>query len=70
LSAYKWSELVKCLKSIGFKGPFVEKGKKHPYFMTRGTVKLHIPNKHKDSITEPLLTLLREQGSVAKEECA
>ncbi|NLN86355.1 MAG: hypothetical protein GX133_01920 [Syntrophomonadaceae bacterium] len=69
MSALKWRELVKCLKSIGFKGPFKQKGRPHPFYMTRGETKLRIPNVHGDAIGESLLSLLRSQGNISKEEC-
>jgi hypothetical protein len=69
MSALKWKQLVKCLKSIGFVGPFKLKGKKHPFFMKRGIITLHIPNDHGDTIGEDLLTQLRYQGSISKNEC-
>lgn len=69
MSALKWRELVKCLKSIGFKGPFKQKGRPHPFFMTRGETKLRIPNDHGDAIGESLLSSLRSQGNISKDEC-
>jgi len=69
MSAYKWQEFVKCLRSIGFKGPYVMKGTKHPFYMTRGETKLRIPNDHGSPIGEPLISELRRQGSITKDEC-
>jgi hypothetical protein len=69
LSSLSWNELVKCLRGMGFQGPYSKKGGKHPLFMIRGTTKLRIPNKHKNDIHLPLLKDLKKQGSISETEC-
>ncbi len=55
-----WHELVRRLRVLGFSGP--ESGGKHP-FMVKGTLRLRIPNDHREDIRAPLLAeILRQAG--------
>lgn len=60
---------IKCLKSLGFEGPFIGQGP-HPSFMVRGTLKFKLPNPHKKKdIYGDLLKSLKRQAGVTDEEC-
>lgn len=62
-------DIIKCLKKIGFEGPF-NAGGKHPAYMTRGALKFKLPNPHKTKdIGDPLLSRLKKQAMVTEEEC-
>jgi len=59
-------ELVKKLKSFGFKGPY--SGGRHQ-FMAKETLKIRIPNPHKSrDISEPLLNEILRQAGISKSE--
>ncbi|PKM77098.1 MAG: hypothetical protein CVU90_08835 [Firmicutes bacterium HGW-Firmicutes-15] len=63
------ADIIRCLKSLGFKGPVIGQGP-HPSFMIRGTVKLQLPNPHKKKdVYDPLLSKLKRQAEVTDEEC-
>lgn len=64
------TDIIKCLKKLGFKGPINKKGGDHPEFMERGSLKLKLPNPHKGKdVHDPLLSELRKQAGLTKEEC-
>ena len=65
LSALSWQELVSGLKRFGFEGPWG--GGKHLY-MTRGNLRLHLPNPHKREISVDLLMKLLKQAEIPREE--
>ncbi len=59
-------DLIKRLKEFGFNGPF--SGSKHPY-MVKGTLKLTIPNKHKEKEIWPeLLEKILNQAKISRDE--
>lgn len=64
-------EGVRCLKDIGFSGPYTSgKNSPHPAYMVRGNVKLNLPNPHKrKDIGIPLLNKLKKKGRIKDEEC-
>ena len=61
----KRSEFISRLKSFGFEGPFT--GGKHE-FMIRDTVRLTIPNPHKEEIGVDLLSRILRQADIRREE--
>jgi len=55
-------EIIRKLKKIGFSGPY--SGGKHQ-FMTKGSLKLRIPNPHKaGDITDTLLREILKQAGI------
>ena len=65
LLAVSWNTLVKKLKALGFEGPY--KGGRH-YFMTKGTLRLTIPNPHSDDIGIPLLKEILARAGIDRNE--
>ena len=61
----KRSELIKCLKLLGFEGPY--SGGKHQ-FMFKGSLRLTIPNPHQGDISKGLLTKILRQAGIEREE--
>lgn len=59
------TELVHRLRNLGFDGPFI--GGSHQ-FMVRGSVRLIIPNPHRQEIGLDLLTRILRQAGVSREE--
>jgi predicted RNA binding protein YcfA (HicA-like mRNA interferase family) len=56
----KRRELVRCLRQLGFRGPFA--GGKHQ-FMVKDGLRVRIPNPHREDIGRNLLgEILREAG--------
>ena len=65
LGPIKRRELVLCLRQLGFHGPFT--GGKHQ-FMVKGSVRVRIPNPHREDIGIHLLReILREAGIAISE---
>lgn len=62
--AIKRKELIRCLKKLGFKGPF--SGGKHQY-MIKENMRLTIPNPHQKEISVSLLMRILRQGKISKE---
>ena len=60
-----WKKLVQKLGKFGFEGPY--SGGKH-LFMKRGSLKLHIPYKHKGDISIGLLNEILKQARIDKKE--
>ena len=63
--AVSFRELVVGLKHFGFEGPF--SGGKH-LFMTRGSLRLTLPNPHREDIGVDLLKRLLRQAGIASED--
>jgi predicted RNA binding protein YcfA (HicA-like mRNA interferase family) len=59
------NELIKRLRELGFKGPF--SGGKHLY-MIKDTLRLTIPNPHKQVSGIDLLTRILKQAGIARNE--
>jgi len=59
------SDLIRCLKQIGFDGPY--SGGKHQY-MIKDELKLTIPNPHKGDISVGLLNRILRQANISREE--
>lgn len=57
-----WRNLVQMLRRFGFDGPY--SGGRH-LFMTKGLLKLHIPNPHRDEISKHLLSEILRQAEIS-----
>jgi len=58
-------ELVQRLRKLRFDGPFT--GGRHE-FMVRGSVRLILPNPHRQEIGPDLLTRLLRQAGISRED--
>lgn len=58
-------ELVQRLRELGFEGPFT--GGRHE-FMVRGSVRLILPNPHRQEISTDLLSRILRQAGIEREE--
>ncbi len=63
--AVKRRKLIRCLKHLGFEGPFT--GGKHQ-FMVRGDVAVRMPNPHQGDIGKDLLSRILRQAGVSRDE--
>ncbi|PSB26209.1 type II toxin-antitoxin system HicA family toxin [Stenomitos frigidus] len=61
----KWRDMVFALRQAGFDGPYP--GGKHQY-MTRGGLKLTIPNPHDRDIDRTLLSKILRQAGISRDE--
>lgn len=57
--------LIKKFRALGFEGPFT--GGRHA-FMTRGTLKVRIPNEHGEDIGVALLREILRQAEIGEKE--
>ena len=57
-------EVIRKLRRLGFEGPFA--GGKHE-FMTRGRLKLYVPNPHGSDLSAGLVTRLLKEAGIAEE---
>jgi len=58
-----WRKLVKNFRKLGFNGPCG--GGRH-MFMKKGSLKLHIPNKHEGDISVGLVVEILQQAGIDK----
>jgi predicted RNA binding protein YcfA (HicA-like mRNA interferase family) len=58
-------ELVRCLKQVGFEGPY---SGGRCQCMVKGTLTIHIPNPHEADIGRELLTRILRQASISRAE--
>lgn len=58
-------ELIQRLRRLQFEGPFT--GGRHE-FMVRGSVRLIVPNPHRQEISADLLVRILRQAGVSREE--
>lgn len=58
-------KLVQNFRKLGFEGPY--SGGNHQ-FMKKGTLKVHIPSKHKGDISAGLVSAIICQAGISKEE--
>ncbi len=63
--AIKRRDLIRALKRFGFDGPFP--GGNHQY-MSKGELKLRIPNPHQGDISIGLLARVLHQAQISREE--
>ena len=59
----KRKDLIRYLKKIGFQGPF--SGGKHQ-FMLKDSLRLTLPNPHKQDISSGLLLRILKQAGIAR----
>ncbi|MGC8612448.1 MAG: type II toxin-antitoxin system HicA family toxin [Athalassotoga sp.] len=65
ISSISRNELIYKLRKFGFKGPY--KGSKHA-FMIKNTLRLTIPNPHKEDISVDLLKRILKQAGISQDE--
>ena len=65
LTPVAFDELVRKLHALGFEGPFA--GGKH-LFMIRGSLRLTIPNPHRQDIGVDLLRRILRRGEIDRDE--
>lgn len=63
--AIKRRDLIGCMHTLGFDGPY--SGKKHR-FMTKGALRVRIPNPHKSDISKGLLLQILAEAGISREE--
>jgi len=61
----KRHDLIRYLARLGFKGPV--SGGKHA-FMIKGTIRIRLPNPHKDDIGVAILARVLRQAGISREE--
>lgn len=61
----KRSELIRCLKLLGFEGPY--SGGKHQ-FMVKDSLRLTILNPHQGDISKGLLAKILRQAGIGRDE--
>ena len=61
----KRRDLIRALKGFGFNGPFP--GGNHQY-MSKGELKVRIPNPHQGDISISLLARVLHQAQISREE--
>lgn len=60
-----WRKFVQNFRKLGFEGPY--SGGKH-LFMKKGSLKVHIPSKHKGDISAGLVNEILRQAGIDKQE--
>jgi hypothetical protein len=65
LTPVSWNTLLQRLRVLGFDGPY--KGGRH-YFMTKGSLRLTIPNPHSEDIGIPLLKEILNRAGIDRDE--
>jgi predicted RNA binding protein YcfA (HicA-like mRNA interferase family) len=65
LGSIKRRDLIRRLHELGFNGPY--SGGNHQ-FMSRGSLKLRIPNPHQSDISLPLLGRILDQAGITEHE--
>lgn len=60
-----WRKLVQKFHKLGFDGPY--SGGRH-LFMSKGTLKVRIPNKHSVDISKHLISEILRQANISGEE--
>ncbi len=58
-----WRKLIQNFRKLGFEGPY--SGGKH-LFMKKGSLKIHIPSKHKSDISARLVNEIIRQTEIDK----
>ncbi len=58
-------DLIVCLRSLGFEGPY--SGKKHQ-FMSKGALRVRIPNPHRGDISKGLLAQILAEADISRDE--
>jgi len=65
LKSISWRNLVGKFRRLGFDGPY--SGSRH-LFMTKGNLKVRIPNPHKGDISKSLIGEIIKQAGISKDE--
>jgi len=65
LGPVKRRDLIRYLRELGFSDP--ESGGKHE-FVTRGALRVWLPNPHGDTISRDLLSRLLRQAGISRDE--
>lgn len=65
LTAVSRRELLRRLRGLGFEGPYA--GGRHE-FVTRGSVRLVLPNPHRQEISVDLLVRILRQAGITRDE--
>lgn len=65
LTPVSWNTMVRRLRDLRFDGPY--RGGRH-YFMTKGDLRLTIPNPHAQGIGIALLKEILNRGGISREE--
>jgi len=60
-----WRKLVQNFRKLGFEGPY--SGGKH-LFIKKGSLKVHIPSKHKGDISVGLVREILRQAGIDRKE--
>ena len=60
----KRRDLIAYLRELGFDGPF--SGKKHQ-FMSKGALRVRIPNPHQGDISQPLLAIILVEAEITRQ---
>ena len=60
-----WRKLVQNFRKLGFEGPY--SGGRH-FFVKKGSLKIHIPSKHKGDISTGLINEILRQAGIDKQE--
>ncbi len=63
--AIKRRDLIRALRQLGFDGPFP--GGNHQY-MSKGQLKVSIPNPHRGDISKGLLARILTEAGISREE--
>lgn len=58
-----WKKLVQNFRKLGFDGPY--SGGRH-LFMVKGSLKVHIPNKHQGDLSAGLVCEILRQADISK----
>lgn len=59
-----WRKLIQNFRRLGFEGPY--SGGKH-LFMKKGSLKVHIPSKHKGDVSAGLINEILRQARINKQ---
>lgn len=60
-----WRKLVQKFRRLGFDGPY--SGGRH-LFMSKGSLKVRIPNPHKSDISKSLVSEILKQAGIKSDE--
>jgi predicted RNA binding protein YcfA (HicA-like mRNA interferase family) len=60
-----WRRLIQKFRRLGFDGPY--SGGRH-LFMTKGELKVRIPNPHRDDISKHLVAEILRQAGITNDE--
>lgn len=60
-----WKKLVRKFRKLGFDGPY--SGGRH-LFMIKDSLKIHIPNPHRNDISKELVVEILRQADISQEE--